>query len=75
MNVHTLLTIKLDSEHALPDRYEGDLASAAFQLGWTQSAFASVLNQIAHKYGEDALLNILDNVCITPVYLTSDYNK
>lgn len=68
MTVNAMLTIQRDLERGAA-AWPADLAGqVAFQLGWTQSAFANVLHQIESKYGEDALLKILDNACIRPVF-------
>lgn len=45
---------------------------AAFELGWTKSKLAEVLNQIEMIHGEAALERILDNVAVTPVYSSAD---
>lgn len=73
--VHSVLTVQRHIETAKEraiERYgysETDYSGIAnFCLGWTESAFAHVLTSIATKYGEDALLKILDQTCIPPVY-------
>jgi hypothetical protein len=73
--IHTLLTAQKHTETAKEYAIkkcgytEEDHSSLAnFSLGWNESAFASVLNAIADKYGDDALLEILDKVYIPPVY-------
>ena len=73
--VHCMLTVQRHTETAKEramERYgypETDHSGIAnFCLGWTESAFAHVLMSIASKYGEDALLKILDNTNVPPVY-------
>ncbi len=75
MTVNATLTIQRHTEDAKEyakskvGYSETDHAGlAAFALGWTESAFAQVLNQIEIHHGEDALLKILDAICMTPVY-------
>jgi len=73
--VHSILTVNRHIETAKEQAIERcgysetDHSSIAnFCLGWTESAFAHVLSAIADKYGEDALLKILDSTNISPVY-------
>ena len=69
MSVNALLTVTRHAEYASEKAGQTDYAmKMAYELGWTQSAFAGVLNQIEHLYGEDALLKILDRSCIMPIY-------
>ena len=69
MTVNALLTVTRHAEYASEKAGQTSHAmKIAYELGWTQSAFASVLNAIESKYGEDALLKILDRSCIMPIY-------
>ena len=71
MTVNAILTIERHAADA-QERYASDITDSsiktAYKLGWTQSTFANVLNQIEIYHGEDALLKILDRACISPVY-------
>ena len=75
MTVNSMLTIQRNTERAkeyakknvgYAETDHGGIA--AFSLGWTESSFARVLNEIERKYGEDALLKILDNANVHPVF-------
>lgn len=72
MTVNAMLTVARHAETASEKANQTDhVMKMAYELGWTQSAFAGVLNQIEIQYGEDALLKILDRVCIMPIYSSS----
>ena len=71
MTVNAILTIECDAKDASEKKQFSDKDYAlrvAYELGWTQSMAASILNRIEARYGEDALLKILDSVGISPVY-------
>jgi len=69
MTINAIMTIERDTQNG-SDKHEHSnlLNRTAFELGWTQSAFAHVLNQIESLYGEKALVKILGNVTMAPVY-------
>ena len=72
MTVNALLTVTRHAEDASEKAGPSTTAmKMAYELGWTQSAFAGVLNQIEDLYGEDALLKILDRAYIPPIYSSS----
>lgn len=73
MTVNALLTVQRDAEYAA-DKYghKEHAMNVAYQLGWTQSAFSAVLNQIAAHYGENDLLKILDRVNVMPMFGSTD---
>lgn len=75
MTVNATMTVERHAEYAKEyaktkvGYSETDIHGlAAFSQGWTESAFASLINQIEAKYGEDALLKLLDNIQMSPVY-------
>ena len=69
MSVNALLSVTRHAEHASEKAgITNHAMKIAYELGWTQSAFAAVLNEIEAKYGENALLKIIDNVNLMPIY-------
>lgn len=73
MTINALLTIETNSSRgADANREVSSLNRAAYELGWTQSAFAQVLNHIEAIHGEEALVRILNRVCINPIYTSAD---
>lgn len=69
MTINAIMTIERNTQNGSDKNEHANLLQrTAFELGWTQSAFAHVLNQIESIYGEAALERILYNVAITPVY-------
>ena len=75
MTVNATLTVERHSQYAKEYAVKkvgysetDHFGLAAFSQGWTESAFASLINNIEAKYGEDALLKLLDNINMSPVY-------
>jgi hypothetical protein len=73
MSINAILTIETHSSRgADANKHASSMNREAYELGWTQSAFAQVLHQIEAIHGEEALLKILDRVCINPIYSSVD---
>ena len=73
MSINAMMTVENNTRLGADAREHPDLLNrTAYELGWTQSAFAMGLNQIEARYGEKALLKILDAVCINPIYASVD---
>ena len=71
MTVNASLTIQRYTEYGSENYNKSDtnsVYSKAWELGWTQESFACVLRDVEAKYGEDALLKILDVANIPPVF-------
>ena len=69
MSVNALLSVTRHAEYASEKAGQTNTAlKMAYELGWTQSAFAAVLNEVEAKYGQDALLKIMDRVNLMPIY-------
>jgi hypothetical protein len=73
MSINSILSIENKCKQVSAEHYPATGAHrSAFELGWTQSAFASAMHQVEALYGEEALLRIFEAVGINPVYTTAD---
>ena len=69
MTINARLTIQRDAEKALAKTdFTTPHEEAAYQLGWTQSQFVSVLHWIESRFGEAELEEIIGFVGMTPVH-------
>lgn len=70
-DVNVLLSVERKLEKALVDSsYAGhDLErKAAYQLGYCESMLTHVLHQVCARFGEDAMLKLMGDITVSPVY-------